>query len=186
MTDQNIFENATIIVSNPTSRNYATVIASYMRAVERFRDACHQSNSNDEQQVHYREIGYSSLLESVAWSRNLIEGIDIGKRNFPNQDYALALYFARNQLIHSLDELIDISLQKNQVSRWLWSSKNQSKYQLESGYSSYQKILMKKEIISTLDEFTEIIWKFRKHKITKANLEQPGVPVLTPISLDSE
>lgn len=182
--DQNIFENATIIVSYPNPRTTPTVIASYLRAVERFRNAYESSISIDELQVHYREIGYSALLEAVTWARAFIENCELSKEKFPDQEFAFALTFARNQLLHSWHELIDISMSKKSDAKWLWSAKKGEDFASKSNYIQYCNRLKGKEIISTLEEFSKIIWPMRGWKLYRHNIEQPGIDVKTNLEFD--
>ena len=173
-----------IIISTQSPRAKCAVISSYFRALERFRDAYIKSISDDELQTHYREIGYSALLESLAWARVIVNCWEGGNRKFPDQKLALALFFARNQTQHSWDELIDLSISEKKGHIWLWSNKNHDEYSNCSFYHEYTTTLMGKEIIGTLDEFSDAIWPHRGWKIKKSDIFQPGVSVQSHLLFD--
>jgi hypothetical protein len=179
-------DSSVIIVSTLGPRNIASILASYLRAVERFRHAQQMTNRDSIHQSYWLEIGYSSLAESIAWIITLSEESSEIKQVLKELQLLDAYKLVRNKMLHTWNEFVDIEIDGSEHN-WRWSQKHKTELLKSdsSYYLKYEAHLADKNILQTLDELAEIIWPFRGWEISIEKVGQPGISVGSNLEFDA-
>ena len=190
--------------NTPTAIVY--LVINCLRAVERFR-AQTDRVSLPHEQVKSHSLARAALSEALGWAdaidNYLREGPrgNIGTNRDPNWTCGLdsdarelveAFQRVRNLVHHAwLDALaVRISfVDGKQVKEWIWKPLRDD---VGKGRGSdprdayYRARLEGRTLLSTLDELAAAFWERRGWQIARADVEQPGHQVLSPLRFDDE
>lgn len=179
-------DSSVVTVSPLGPRSITSILASYLRAVERFRHAQKMTNKDSMNQNYWLEIGYSSLAESMAWIITLSEESPEIKQVLKELELFGAYKFVRNKMLHTWNEFVDIEINESEH-KWKWSQKHKTELLKSdsSYYLKYEAHLADKNILQTLDELAVIIWPFRGWEISIEKVRQPGISVGSDLEFDA-
>src|SRR4051812_4015361 len=199
-----LVEEARIVeVTDLMPVNRRELVASYLRAVERFR--AQDSNASDlTTDVHARSLGLSALAEALNWA-DAIDGQlraankdDVGDHDWtrplaPDEQAVIRAFGrVRNVVHHRWWNAVTIRLRTkqsdSQVNEWIWAalpaSARRGTSRDQQGDAAFKSHLEGKRVLRTLDQLAAIFWRHRGWEIATADVEQPGYPVRSPINFD--
>lgn len=189
-----------IEVSPQDKSNIRELVASYLRAVERFRAEDLAGSSPGPHQLSTDSRGRAALAESLNWA----DAIDSYLRSAhgskgdwtdglsePDRDLVVGFNRVRNIVHHRWWEAVAVQIRMvsgTQVNEWRWgrlpsTSRKASKWET-LGDTAFAARLRGRRVIETLDELASIFWPRRGWEIHIDDLEQPGYSVATSLSLD--
>lgn len=177
-------DSSVVTVSPLGPRSITSILASYLRAVERFRHAQKMTNKDSMNQNYWLEIGYSSLAESMAWIITLSEESPEIEQVLNELELFGAYKFVRNKMIHTWNEFVDIEINGSEH-KWKWSQKHKDIYIASDYYPYYEKHLAGEDIVETLDNLSNIVWPYRGWEISIERVKQPGIFVESYLEFDS-
>lgn len=190
-----------IIEVSPQDRSdIRELVASYLRAVERFRAEDNAGSSPGVHQLPTESRGRAALAEALNWADAIDSYLGWQHRGegewfdtLTNDERRLVVGFrhVRNIVHHRWWDAVAVQLRWSggtQVNQWRWgripaTTRKPSKHEV-AGDSAFVDRLQGRRVLETLDELAAVFWPRRRWEITVDGLEQPGYSVETPLELD--
>lgn len=184
------------------------LVVNYLRAVERFR-LQHSQSSVLEGQLETESLGYAALAEALGWADSIDNYLRAGPKDSvgterdkawaeslpaDQEDLVVAFQRVRNLVHHrwwqALATRMSSDIHGAQVNQWIWgylpAGAGQGRGRSSELDAAYARRLRGSDLLTSLDELAAVFWSKRGWQIARADIEQPGHEVLSPLKFDDE